>query len=485
MYLGIDIGTSAVKALVVDEAQRVTASATVPLSTSRPHDLWSEQDPADWWRAIESTIAALRADAGPQWSAIKAIGLSGQMHGAVLIDENGVPLRPAILWNDGRSFRQATELNENLPSIGTIAGVPAMASFIAPKILWLKAHEPDVLARATQILLPKDYVRYLMTGSFATDMADASGSLFLDSGKRAWSPEIANACGISLSLLPSVLEGSAVSGQLKGAVASAWGLNPGTIVATGAGDAAAGAVGLGAINEGDAFISMGTASQYFVARDHYRPAPQHLIHTFCHALPNRWFQMAAILNGASALAWAAELLGHKDIGHLLERTEKAFTGPSPVMFLPYLTGERTPHNNPHARGVLFGLTPSTTPEQVTQSVLEGVAFSLADCQAYVEETGPLPSRIAVNGGGARSRFWMRIVASALNRTVVLFEGGEGGPAFGAARLARLAVTGEDPITVCTKPAIAAAIEPEPDLSAAYRERLKKYQSLYRALVPEF
>jgi xylulokinase len=485
LFLGIDIGTSSVKAVAVDGDQRVIASASAALSVSRPHELWSEQNPEDWWTAVERAVSEVREAAGPAWEGIRAIGLSGQMHGAVLLDEAGAPLRPAILHNDGRAHEEAAELNRRLPAIGTIAGVPAMPGFAAPKLIWLARHEPEVMAKARVLLLPKDYVRFRMTGSLATDMCDASGALLLDSGRRQWSPEIAAACGIAMSLLPPVLEGSAVSGQLRGEVAAAWGLSPGTIVAAGAGDAAAGAIAAGAVEAGDAFISLGTATQYFIARDSYRPVPRHLIHSFCHGLPGRWFQMAALLNGAGALAWAAGLMGRSDIGQLLDETERACTGPSPLLFLPYLSGERTPHNNPHARGVIFGLTPSSSPQQVTQAVLEGVALSLADAQGHVEETGALPGRIAVNGGGARSRFWMRILASALGKTVLLSEGADKGPAFGAARLARLAATGEAPAALCTKPAVAAEIAPDPALAPAYAARLEKFRNLYKVLAPLF
>ncbi len=485
MYLGIDIGTSSVKAVVVDGEQRILASASAALDLSRPRDLWSEQNPDDWWTAVERAVGELRAASGEAWSAIRAIGLSGQMHGAVLLDEAGVPLRPAILHNDGRSHAEADELNRKLPEIGSIAGVPAMPGFAAPKLLWLARYEPDVIGRAQHLLLPKDYVRLKMTGSFATDMSDGSGALLLDNARRQWSPEIAAAVGIPTSMLPPVLEGCAVSGLLKGAVAGAWGLPPGIIVAAGAGDAAAGAISSGAVNEGDAFISLGTATQYFVARDSYRPAPEHMIHSFCHGLPDRWFQMAALLNGAGALAWAAGLMGRSDIGQLLAQTESAFAGPSPVLFLPYLSGERTPHNNPHAKGVLFGLTAASTPEQVTQAVLEGIALSLADAQGFLAETGALPDRIAVNGGGSRSRFWMKILASALDKTVLLQDGAEAGPAFGAARLARLAATAEDPSTVCTKPATVAEIAPDPALAHAYAQRLGRFRDLYRAVAPLF
>ena len=481
MYLGIDIGTSSVKAVVVDDAQHILATASAPLAVSRPKELWSEQNPEDWWSAVEHAIAELRQKAGKAWQAVKGIGLSGQMHGVVLLDGAGRPIRPAILHNDGRSHAEARELNRKLPGIGTIAGVPAMPGFAAPKLLWLARHEPDVIGRAQHLLLPKDYVRFRMTHGFATDMCDASGALLLDVAKRQWSHEVAAAAGIPLEMLPTPLEGSAVSGLLQGAVAKEWGLPPGIIVATGAGDAAAGAVASGAVNEGDAFISLGTATQYFVARESYRPAPEHLIHTFCHALPGRWFQMAALLNGAGALAWAAGLMGRSDIGQLLEDTERAFAGPSPVLFLPYLSGERTPHNNAQAKGVLFGLTPATTPEQVAQAVLEGVALSLADAQGYLAATGLLPPRIAVNGGGSKSRFWMRILASALDKTVLLQEGSEAGPAFGAARLARLAATGEAPEMVCSKPAIAAEVAPDPGLVFAYATRLEKFRCLYKAI----
>jgi len=485
MFLGIDIGTSAVKTLVVDGEQRIVASASAAVSTSRPHELWSEQDPEDWWHATEAAVSELRRKAGKSWAVIRAIGLSGQMHSAVLVDASRNSLRPAILHNDGRSFAEAEALNEAVPDLGRIAGVPAMPGFTAPKLLWLRHHEPDVLARTAQVLLPKDFVRLRMTGSFATDMCDAAGSLLFDCGNRRWSGPIAAACGIGMALLPPVLEGSHPAGLLHGSVAGAWGLTSGTVVAAGTGDVAAGAIGLGAINEGDTHISLGTAAQYFITRESYHPAPQHLIHTFCHGLPGRYFQMAALLNGASCLAWAAALLGEKDVGQLLAKTEAAFSKPSFITFLPYLTGERTPHNNPHARGVLFGLTPATTPAEVMLAVMEGVALSVADCQGYLAETGPLPQQISVIGGGSRNRFWMKLLASALGRTIILHEGGEAGPAFGAARLARLAVTGEERDAVCTKPTVAATIEPDPTLAVIYAERLVKFRSLYQAVAGQF
>ena len=485
LYLGLDIGTSAIKAIVADDSQKQIAAASIAIETQRPRDLWSEQDPEQWWRAVEAAVAILRRDLGERFRRIRGIGLSGQMHGAVVLDRDGKPLRPAILWNDGRSHAEARELARALPGIGMIAGVPPMAGFTAPKLLWLRKFEPEVFRNIAHVVLPKDYVRLRMTGSYATDMCDAAGSLFLDTGKRRWSPEIAAACGIDISVLPDALEGPMVSGHLALDVAAAWGLDGNIPVAAGAGDAAAGAIGIGAVNEGDAFISLGTSAQYFITRASYRPAPENLIHTFCLGLPSRWFQMAALLNGASCLGWVAELLGEADIGKLLDAAEHKAARPSPVLFLPYLTGERTPHNDPHARGVLFGLTASTRREDLVQAVLEGVAFALADCQAYLAATGTLPDEIGVIGGGSKSSSWMSILADVLGRTTLLYEGGETGPAFGAARLARMAVTGETAHEVCRKPAIARRFGPSPGLHEAYQPRLQLFKDLYRALRPCF
>ncbi|MFO1121817.1 MAG: xylulokinase [Hyphomicrobiales bacterium] len=485
MFLGIDIGTSAVKALLIDDEESAIASASAQVETSRPRPLWSEQDPDGWWRATERAIAALRRDAGKAWSGIRAIGLSGQMHGAVLLDAANRPLRPAIIWNDGRSHGEAAALERDMPDIGMVAGVVPMPGFTAPKLVWLAAHEPDVLARTAHLLLPKDYVRLQMTGMLATDVCDAAGSLLLACGRRDWSDEILAHCGVSRRQLPTLLEGNQVSGQLRGDVARAWGLASGLPVAAGAGDAAAGAIGVGAIGEGAAFIALGTSAQYFIARESYRPAPQHLIHTFCHGLPRRWFQMAAILNGASAMAWVVEATGGGDIGAVLDQVAERYAGPSPVVFLPYLTGERTPHNDAHAKGVFFGMTPATSRLDLVLAVIDGVTLSLADCQGLLAETGGLPDSVAVVGGGARSSLWMRILASALGRQMVLYEGSDVGPALGAARLARLALTGEAPSAVCRPPQIAGRFEPDAALHEAYQKRLERFRELYAVLRPVF
>lgn len=484
-FIGIDIGTSAVKVVLVGEGERALAQVEAPLATSRPRPGWSEQDPQRWWEATEDVLGRLRAAEPEAFAAVKALGLSGQMHGAVLLDAADRVLRPAILWNDARAVAECRLLEERVPGLGRIAGVPAMPGFTAPKILWLQKHEPEVVAKVAKVLLPKDYVRLLLTGEHVTDLSDAAGSLWLDEAERSWSPAILAASGLSLDHMPRLVEGSESAGTIRPEIAARLGLPQGVVVAGGAGDAAAGGIGIGAVEDGDAFCSIGTSAQYLVTADSYRPYPEAFIHAFCHALPGRWTQTAALLNGASCLAWAARLVGEADIGALLERVTAAYRGPSRLLFLPYLTGERTPHNDADARGVIFGIDPDTSPLDVVQAVLEGVAFSFAEAQDCLKDAGTVPGQVAAIGGGARSRFWMRILAAVLNRPITLYAGGEKGPAFGAARLARLALTGEAPKTVCTKPPVAAVIEPEPALAEAYRPLDARFRRLYRSLREEF
>ncbi|MBV8413372.1 MAG: xylulokinase [Alphaproteobacteria bacterium] len=484
VYAGFDLGTSALKAIVVDEAQNTLAECDVPLKTLRPRDLWSEQDPQQWWTAFEAAVAVLRARNPEAWRAVRSIGLSGQMHGAVVLDAADQPLRPAILWNDGRATLECRELMQAVPDIVSIAGVEAMPGFLAPKLLWLRRHEPEVFRRVRRIMLPKDYLRLRLTGEFATDMADAAGTLLLDEADRGWSPRLVDAAGVRLEQLPRLHEGSQPSGRLSAALAGAWGLSSDVPVAAGGGDAACGAVGIGAVEDGDAFISLGTSTQYVVTRRRHQPLAGAGIHAFCHAVPQRWFQMAVLLNGASCLGWLATVLGG-DPATLVAQAEAAFKGPSELMFLPYLQGERTPHNDANAKGVLFGLHGKTTASDLVQAVLEGVAFSVVDAQVALQAAGADPQQPSVIGGGARSAFWLKLLASALDKPLALHRGREKGPAFGAARLARLAVTGEPVAAVCVAPAIESVLEPDPKLAAAYAQRLPRFRSLYAALKQEF
>ena len=485
VYLGIDIGTSAVKALLADKEQRVIAEATQELSISRPHPLWSEQDPEDWWSAVVRAVMNLRRAAPDSFAAIRGVGLSGQMHGAVLLGSDRAVLRPAILWNDGRSHEQCLALEQRVPRLGTIAGVPAMPGFTAPKLLWVAQHEPEIFARIGAVVLPKDYVRFRLTGELATDLSDAAGTLWLDEAARNWSAETLAATGLSIAHMPRLVEGSQSSAILSADIAREWGMPEDVVVAGGAGDAAAGAVGIGAVSAGDAFVSLGTSGQYFVTTADYRPFPQAFVHAFCHAVPARWYQMAALLNGASCLAWAAKLVGSGDVGALLARVEANYRGAGSLIFLPYLTGERTPHNDPYARGVFFGLEVETSAEALIQSVLEGVALSLAEAQDCLAAVGTVVQRVAAIGGGSRSRLWMRILASALDRSVIVYQEGAKGPAYGAARLARLAATGEAVSQVCSVPRVSEVIDPEPTLVDAYRLLGERFRRLYRKLKPEF
>ena len=485
LCLGIDIGTSAVKALISDDRDLTVAESDVPLTLQRPSDGWAEQDPDAWWLAVQQAIAALRAQIGSRMADVAVIGLSGQMHGAVLIDAHDRPLRPAILWNDGRSNEQCRSLNETVPDLAATLGVPAMPGFTLPKLVWIARHQPELHRRIAHVLLPKDYIRLKLTGTCATDMSDAAGSLMLDQAARSWWPSALAAAGLTPQQMPTLLEGSAISGELGRAAAAQLGLTAGIPVAAGAGDAAAGAIGIGAVADGDSFISLGTSCQLFVTTDSYRPNPAALVHAFAHGLPGRWFQMAAMLNGASALAWAASVVGGEPIASLLAEVEQSASAVSPVTFLPYLQGERTPHNDPDARGVFFGMDGGTRRCDLVQSVLEGVAFTLVDAQRVLAASGTSAASYALIGGGARSALWAEIIASALGRPVWLLAGGEKGPALGAARLARVALTGAAAATVCTKPDMTAEIRPDARRQDALARRFELFGELYLALKPVF
>ncbi len=485
VLIGIDLGTSNLKAvLTVDDDVR--ASASVPLSTAHRKSGWSEQDPMDWWVAVRHALATLNAEAPALYAAVQAIGLSGQMHGLVVTDRDGVPLYPAVLWNDGRSVVECGELAALVPGLGALAGVIPMPGFLAPKLLWLQAHEPDVWARTKRVFLPKDWLRFRLTGVAVTDPCDASGALLLDVERRAYAPDILEALGLETDRLPEVNEGSTVSARLDPEIAGLLHLPPRLPVATGGGDAACGGIGIGMVRPGDAFISLGTSAQYFITRDRHLPAPDDLIHAFAHALPERWFQMAALLNGASALKWMADATGRgADMAAAMAEAAAIGDRLTSLIVLPYLTGERTPLNDAHARGVIFGVTPATSPAELLRGMQEGIVLSLMDCQEALFRTGAAPDAISVVGGGARDPSFMRLLASGLGRPVVRHRGTETGPALGAARLARLALTGEPMEVVCQRPPVLDVLEPDLAVRDALAARLPLFRSLYRALKPQF
>jgi xylulokinase len=482
MYLGIDLGTSGVKLLLLDTQHKVHASVDAPLTLQRPHPNWSEQHPADWWLALEHAVAQLRATAPRAWQQVRAIGLSGQMHGAVVLNDKAEVLRPAILWNDGRSEAQCVELERRVPTSRQITGNLAMPGFTAPKLLWLQAHEPALFAQIKQVLLPKDWLRLQLTGEAVSEMSDASGTLWLDVGQRRWSDTMLAACGLDASHMPRLVEGSAPSGMLLATLADAWGLPPHVVIAGGGGDNAASAVGIGAVNAGQGFVSLGTSGVVFLVSDTYRPAPELAVHAFAHALPRRWHQMSVMLSAASAFGWVTQLTGSADEAQLSAQVAAmtlAQRSRAPV-FLPYLSGERTPHNNPQASGVFIGLRGEHTAADLGYAVMEGVCFGLMDGLRAMGQSEPSTTPLALVGGGARSDAWAQLLASGLGCPLHRPEGAHAAAALGAARLAWLADGGTES-EVCQPLPLAQGFEPDPALSQLLVQRYQRYRALYPAL----
>jgi len=476
VYLGIDIGTSSVKAVIVDDAQNIVAESSMPLSVSRPQHLWSEQDPADWWEACCKAVKALDAH---MRSGIKAIGLSGQMHGATCLGANDKVLRPAILWNDGRSAAQCKQMMTAMPELAQITGNLAMPGFTAPKLQWMAAHEPDVFKAVEKVLLPKDYIRLKMCGVYASDMSDSAGTLWMDVAARDWSDDVLSLTGLARSHMPELCEGSESTGLLRQDIAQDWGMGA-VPVAGGGGDNAAGAVGSGTIAKGEGFLSLGTSGVIFIADDTCRPNPERAVHTFCHALPELWHQMSVILSAASAVDFAARIMNFDSPAQLYELAQNANQRGEGALFLPYLSGERTPHNNPDAKGAFFGLTHEDTRETIAQAVLEGVAFALADGVEALRDGGADIQALSVIGGGARSLYWGGILSAAFGCTLHYRQGGTVGPAFGAARLARLCLGEARAADICTPPPIERSLEPDAELQAHYAQRRETFQNLYKS-----
>lgn len=480
MYLGIDLGTSGVKAMLIDAGQKVIGSASgKEVETSRPHPGWSEQNPADWIRATEEAIAALRAAHPAEFSAVRGIGLSGHMHGATLLDADDKVLRPCIMWNDTRSHREAAALDAD-PRFRKITGNIVFPGFTAPKLAWVKGNEPDTFARVRRVLLPKDYLRVWLAGEHLSDMSDSAGTAWLDTGARKWSADLLAATGLEERQMPGLVEGTEPAGILRPELAAKWGLGEGVVIAGGAGDNAASACGMGTVREGTAFVSLGTSGVLFAANASYLPNPQSAVHAFCHALPDTWHQMGVILSATDALNWHSRVTGTSaaDLTMELGDTLKA---PSSVTFLPYLSGERTPHNDAAIRGAFLGLGHESGRAVLTQAVLEGVSFAIRDSLEALKSAGTSLSRVTAIGGGSRSRYWLKSIATALSLPVDLPADGDFGAAFGAARLGLIAATGANPTAVLTAPATAATIEPEPALAAAYEDAYQRYRRLYPAI----
>lgn len=478
LYLGLDLGTSGLKAVLTDQAGTVVDTEAASINTSTPQPLWVEQQPEDWWQALKSALSALSTR--QDLSRVAAIGLAGHMHGAVMIDPRGDVIRPCMMWNDGRSGEECAALESSLPDFRERSGNVAMPGFTAPKVLWVSHHEPDAFARIDKVLLPKDYLRFRLTGGLVSEMSDAAGTLWLNPATRDWDDELLRVTGLNRSHMPSLVEGSRVSGELTAEAAGQLGL-PMVPVVGGAGDNAAGAVGVGVTRPGQGFISLGTSGVYFVVSENHCAAPEHTVHAFCHCLPERWHQMSVMLSAASSLEWFAGITGTR-VPALLEELEDSKLATTDVTFLPYLTGERTPHNDPRARAQFFGITSATTRPHMTLAILEGVACSMADGEAALQAAGTPLDDISLIGGGARSSRWRQIIADVLQRPLHFREGGEVGPGLGAARLAHLGVEGDadaDIDRICPPPDIVQTHQPDAERRDYYRDRLALYRQLHQ------
>ncbi|WKT01060.1 xylulokinase [Gallibacterium salpingitidis] len=476
MYLGIDLGTSGIKAVLLDEQQQIVATSTAGLTVTRRQALWSEQDPADWWQAVQQCFVQLASE--QDLTKVKAIGLTGQMHGAVMLDRHDEVLYPAILWNDGRSFAECHELEQLVPNSREITGNLMMPGFTAPKVKWIEKHEPDVFQKIAKVLLPKDYLRLLMTGDYVSEMSDAAGTMWLDVGKRCWSETLLSACHLTEQQMPRLVEGNQVTGYLLPELAQQWGMNSVPVVA-GGGDNAAGAIGVGLYQAGQAMLSLGTSGVYFVVTDKYLSNPSKAVHSFCHALPNRWHLMSVLLSAASCIDWANKALGINDISRFFALAEQAQSSKD-VLFLPYLSGERTPHNDPYATGVFWGLHHDTNQAEMARAVVEGVSFALTEGIEVLHETGVVAESITLIGGGAKSYFWRQLLANISGKTFEYRVGGDVGPALGAAKLAQMALYPEQDVAdFCPPLQLEARYTPDPQQFKHYREKYEKFKQLYQ------
>lgn len=474
MYIGLDLGTSGLKGVLIGDDQVVLAEATAPLTVQRPAEGWSEQRPADWIAAAETVLDALAAHGLGQ---VRGIGLSGQMHGATLLDASDQVLRPCILWNDTRSHEEAAELDGD-PMFRRLTGNIVFPGFTAPKLNWVQRHEPAIRDKVARVLLPKDYLRLWLTGGHVAEMSDAAGTAWLDTGRRDWSDDLLAATGLSRSHMPALVEGSEVSGQLRDGLADRWGLPKGVIVAGGGGDNAASGVGVGVVRAGEAFVSLGTSGVLFAANDGYQPDPATAVHTFCHALPGTWHQMGVILAATDALNWFARLAGTDAAA--LTGGLGALQAPGKTIFLPYLGGERTPLNSASVRGAFTGLEHATDREAATRAVLEGVTFAIRDSRDALAATGTRIGTLLAVGGGSRSDYWLKLIATALGVPVALPVAGDFGGAFGAARLALMAATGAG-AEIATMPKIARVIEPDATLTAAFDAGHARFRAAQSAI----
>ena len=508
--LGIDVGTSGCKVLLVDSGGRTVAEETREYALSMPRPLWSEQNPEDWWEGVTAGIALVLATAGVDARRVAGVGLTGQMHGLVLLDGSGEVLRPCILWNDQRTAKQCAEITERVGArrVLELTGNPVLTGFTAPKLLWVREHEPEVYGRIAHVLLPKDYIRYRLTGEFFGDVSDASGTSLFDVGQRCWSDEMLAALDVPRSWLAEVTESPIASARVRERGARETGLAPGTPVVAGAGDQAAQAVGSGIVEEGAISVTLGTSGVVFAATNHYCTEPGGRLHAFCHAVPGKWHLMGVMLSAGGSFEWFCETMGSvaytsyaRELARSAQSNEEGqlpgfrdfLTGPAAdipagsegLLFLPYLTGERTPHADPHARGAFVGLTPRHGLAHLTRAVLEGVSFGLRDSLELMRTLGVLVDQVRVSGGGAKSALWRQILADVFNTEIVTLNVTQGA-AYGAALLAGVGVgVWADVATACKKViSVTGSTTPGP-AAKIYEAYYPRYQALYPALAREF
>ncbi len=475
MFIGLDLGTSGLKAVLIDDQQAILAEATAPLEAVRPETGWSEQAPATWLDAADAVMRSLGAQISLE--SVQGIGLSGQMHGATLIDAAGEVLRPCILWNDTRAAAEAAALDSD-PRFRDLTGNIVFRGFSAPMLVWGARLEPATFAKVAKVLLPKDYLRLWLTGEAVAEMSDAAGTSWLDVGKRDWSDDLLAASGMSRDQMPRLVEGSEVSGRIRDELSTRWGLPKGVVVAGGGGDNAASAVGVGVVKAGDAFVSLGTSGVLFAASDAYQPDAATAVHTFCHALPETWHQMGVILAAADALNWFAGIADQP--ASTLTAGLGPLKAPGRPLFLPYLGGERTPHNDAKVRGSFLHLDHATDRAALTRAVLEGVTHAVRDSFDALTSTGTKINRLIAVGGGSKSDYWVQAIATSLDMPIDLPVAGDFGGAFGAARLGMMAATGAG-VAIATPPQIARTIDPARTLTTAFAEAHTRYRASYTAL----
>ncbi|WP_040951619.1 xylulokinase [Gorillibacterium massiliense] len=497
-FLGIDLGTSAVKCILVanDGAVKAGHSVEYPLLTPKPG--WAEQNPEDWWTGTAACIRQLLDKAGVKGEDIAGVGLSGQMHGSVFLDKELQVVRPALLWCDQRTSEECDWIENTIGKarLGELTGNRALTGFTAPKVVWLRNQEPENYARVSHLMLPKDYVRLQLTDAFGMDVADASGTLLLDVAGRRWSEEVVGELGIPMEWLPPIFESNDVAGHITASAAAATGLAEGTPVVAGGGDQACGAVGVGVVKPGIASVALGTSGVVFVHDEEYQADPEQRLHSFCHGVPGKWHRMGVMLAAGGSFQWwknhfsaeekkQADAEGRDVYELLTELAEQAPLGSEGLLFAPYLTGERVPYPDPKARGGFIGLNIRHTKAHLTRAVMEGITFGLRDSLELVKESGAEITELRVNGGGARSPFWRQMIADIFGAPVVTVNSTDG-PAYGAAVMAASGVLKRDTSELCEEwISVVTRCEPNPANQAAYEKVYKVYRTLYPVLKDTF